>query len=431
MVKKKVCISPVWLVDGPAGPRTLKNSVDYCTRCNACVQSCPSYLLRREEAFSPRGRNQLIRLLLERKIKPQDNAVLLNQVFSSCLLCTRCTSACAGALPVAQHVLALRRATDKHMLPAGVKSLLRLYGTHPALFDAIVRLLRLLGKAGLLRLLCLLGLCRLPALRWIKHADDILPKNGKTLQHLLKKQHILSAAEPEALYLPSLEAQYADGQIGLLTLRLLADKKTQIWLGQACGLFEYAYGEQSLCLLQAKRLLTRWESASKRRSLPLLTDSLEVYLFLKHYPVLFASLPGWRKRAEKLAARVKYVTDYSFTFSSKKELPARSTALDASSWLYPPGPLTERARKIIKTHLGKNFVECEYSRFVVAVGGSAFTGSGPEQQTTFENVKDVARRQLRQVFCLSGWAALELDAALRRHYPQARARHIVYLQTEP
>ncbi len=420
--------SPHFLVMGPQGPRTLQNSVDYCTRCNACVQSCPSYLLKREETFSARGRNQIIRLLLEQKIKLNQNPSLLQQTAFSCILCARCVRACAGALPVPDHVLALRRTLGKNSLPFLLQMLVRLYGTHPTLFACMVRLFQILRKSGAIHILRWLGVLQMPGLRWVKHADYILPSTNKAFQKQLKKLKTLPEPDrADILYLPSLEAQYADPQIACRTLQLTAGKQVAVFWNQASGLFEYLYGNETRLMTQAKNLLTRWEKKSARRKLPLLTDSLEVYLFLKQYPLLFSALPGWQKRAQNFASHIKYITDLSFRPAAAHEEEPLTCALDTSSVLYPAGATAERARKILKTLFGKNFVECEYSRFSIPAGGVAFAYGTSAEEMILENVKDVARRQLRQVFCLSGWAALELDAALRRHYPQAQARHMVYL----
>ena len=432
MTKKPFLLSPQRLVSGPRGPRTLACSVDYCTRCNACVQSCPSYLLHREEAFSPRGRNQILRLLLEGKIKPSDNEPLLKRTFFSCQLCARCSAACAGELPVAEHVLALRRAGGWSSMPRLLVYFMRLYGAHPLVFDKIISGILLLRRAGILGLLRISGVLSLPFLRWGAHAHTILPHSLRTLRTVLKKQKTaLTPDNPQRIYLPSFEAQYADANIGLYTLQLLKDKPAHILLAQPSGLFEYLYGSETISLTQAKNLLTRWEKLSARRKLPLVTDGLETYLFLKHYPLLFASLPGWQKRAEDFAAQVKYIAELPLCKTGPARTTNAKTGLDISSVLYPSDTIAERTRKILKTHLGKNFVECEYSRFVLPVAGSAFAEGYCAREVTLENVKDVSRQQLEQVYCLSGWAALELDAALRRHYPQARARHWIYVQAEP
>lgn len=430
MSKKTFSLNPFERVPAPQGARALQDSAAYCTRCNACVQSCPSYLLRREEAFSPRGRTQLLRLLLERKLKPAEHAALIENVTRSCLLCARCTTACAGQIPVAEHMVCLRRAAQTPLLPGPLKALLCLRAARPVLFDRAVRLFKFMRRAGLVRLMRLSGLLQLPALGWIKHADDILPRRGGTLQKTLQKTGVdFTPAKPDWVYLPSLEAAYLDEETGRRTLQLLTGKKTYVLFGFSSGLFEHMYGGETLRLQAARRLLARWEKLAAKRKLPLITDSIETYLFLKNYPVLFCARPGWKRRAEAFAAQVRFVTD--LPFPPPKTPQAGKTALDVSCACAPAGQCAVRARKILKTHFGKNFVECEYSRFPTPAGGAAFICGAPAQETTLENVKDVARRQIRQVYCLSGLAALELNAALRRHYPAAQARHIVYLQAKP
>ena len=431
--KRFLCFSPTF-VTAPSGARSVEESTVHCTRCNACVQSCPSYLSRHEEAYSPRGRNQIIRLLAERKIKFSDNETLLYDVCRSCLFCARCTAACAGVLPMAEHVLALRRAAEWDFLPASLKILLRLHGTHPTLFDMLLCVLRLFRRAGLLHLLRISGLLSLPPLYWLKHADDILPRRLLPLPSALKKHKINPCPEkPDILYLPSFEAQYLDAQQGLASLQRLADKHPLILTRTPSGLFEYVYGNLSLCMSQAKRLLSRWHALSGKRPLPVITDSIEIFVFLKHFPVLFAGHPAWRKRAEGFAAKVQFITQVVSARKTAAKTAGETVrcALDDSSLLYTADEPVLQSRKILKTLFGKNFVECEYSRFVIPAGGTAFVRGPERQNAVLENVKDVARRQIEQVYCLSGLAAWELDAALRRHYPQACARHIVHIQAKP
>lgn len=414
MKRKKFSVNPLEFLPGQTGPQTLQDSAVRCTRCNACAQSCPSYLLQREEVFSPRGRVQLLRLICEGKLKAHEHAGLLQKTVSACLLCARCSDACAGNIPVAHQMAALGRALNLRRLARPLHALMRLHGTHPRLFDRTVRLLLFLRRIHLL-----------PALSAFRHAHKILPRRTRPLRSVLKKRGIDAAPHsPAALYLPSLQAAYAEPEIGLRCLQLTGENKTHVLFDASCGLFEYLYGTRGRCLQNAKKLLTRWEKLSSKRPLALLTDSIEIYGFLKNYPSLFAAWPGWQKRAEKMASSVKFVTDWPFPKTCQ---PAGKAALDASGAPDGAAHAAERARKILKTHFGKNFVECEYSRFPVPAAGLAFADGELTKQTVLENVKDAARRQLQYVYCLSGGAALELDAALRRHYPAAQAKHIIYL----
>lgn len=428
-MKKNFALPLSRFVAGPKGPRALSESLAYCTRCNACVQSCPSYLVRREELFSPRGRNQLLRLLAEGKIKPGNNLSLIRQTALDCLLCGRCTAACAGQIPTAEHMLILRRAAQIRPLPRLLHMLLKLRTEKPVCFARIMEFLLFLRKWGGVRLLRLGGLTALPALRWIKQADDMLPLTAGSLRSLLKKTGTpCTAQRPHLLYLPSLEAQWLDPDIGLLTLQLCKSKQTDILFGETAGLFEYLYGREKDLLKTARRFLIRWEKYSPSKPLPLLTDSIDVYVLLKNYPVLFAAWPGWKKRAEKLAAQVRFVTD--FPFPKPKQIQEQNAALDPSCLVFPaPEECLRHAQKILKTHFGKNLVECDYSIFPSPHAGAHFARTETARETEKKCAQSAARRQIQAVYTLSGFAALGWNAALKRRYPAARAKHIICLYT--
>lgn len=428
-MKKKFILPFSRFVPGPNGPRALSESLAYCTRCNACAQSCPSYLLRREEIFSPRGRNQLLRLLAEGKIKPGQNTSLLEQTAADCLLCGRCTAACAGKIPTAEHVLALRRAAQINLLPHALRLLLNWRTNKPTLFEYAVKCLLFLRRLGAVRLLRLSGLTALPFLRWVRQADDLLPRRTGSLRARLKKSGInCSPEQPQMLYLPSLEAAWLNTEIGINALRLCRQKRTAVLFGATAGLFEHLYGREAQRLKAARRLVFLWEKYANGKPLPLLTDSIDVYVLLKNYPVLFAARPGWKKRAEKLAANVQFVTDLSFP-RPKKTQPV-AAALDASCLLSPaPEECVLRANKILKTHFGKNLVECEYNLFPSPHAGAHFARTETEREMQKVCAQCAARRQLQAVYTLSGFAALGLNAAFQRLYPTARAEHIVSLYT--
>ncbi len=418
-------LNPLQSVPGLPGGCSLQESVARCTRCNGCVQSCPSYFIYKEETFSPRGRNQILRLLLERKIKPVQHIELLERTAAHCLLCGRCTRACAGHLPVPEHTLALRQALDLSVLPASLLAVLRWRSRRP---DRLARLastyyfLRRLGAARLARLL-------LP-LRWLKHLDDILPDRPMTLPAALRRAGLKADTDqPGALYLPGPETSYVCGQNGVAALRLLQKKKPRLLWGFSSGLLEQVYGDKIPLLKTARRLLLEWEKWAQGRKLPLVTESIELYSFLKNYPVLFASMPGWYARAEAFAQQVFFITDF-MPLRGKAAGAIPKTAWDRSGLLSPQDAPFPRLQKILKTHFGKNLVECEYSRFPLPAGGTGFARGCPAREMGIENAKDVARGQIEQVFCLSGLAALELGAQLRKQKPSARACSVVCIQTE-
>lgn len=408
-------------VPGLTEPLPLAISATRCTRCNACAQSCPSYLFNREEMFSPRGRAQLTRLHTQGKIKTKEQKEILKKSFQSCTLCARCSAACAGQIPVAHYMLLLRKRYKESLFPWSIRCLLWLRRTKPLLFDRLIGAALWGKRSGLTYLVWLL----LP--QGLQHILHILPKQPVTLSSLLKKEKQTPCEKPKFLYLPSLYAACIDGEAGWKTLQWLGVTQTRVLLYQTSGLAEYLYGSEAACLQVAKKLLQVWEKQSKK-PLPLVCDSIEEYSFLKNFPLLFQTLPGWKKRAEKLAAHVRFITDIPFPTGQAKQ--TGRTALDISSALFPATPVVQQTLKILRAQAGKNLLECEYSRFSIPAAGLALVPGLQGQRLILENVKDIAQHQIDTVYCLSGWVALELQAAMRRYYPGAAAKHLVYLQTE-
>lgn len=421
-MKKRIYLNPACFVCSSGQVQTLQNSVMRCTRCNACLQSCPSYLIKPEETSSARGRVQLLRLILEDKIKPQQHRALIEKTLRSCLLCGKCSLACAGDIPVAQQVLALSKEMGLRQIPASLKFFYRLKNKAPRFFDFFIRSVQFLRRW---KLFFLWGLPRKSSLYWVQYAHRTLPAPKRSLRRQLLKDHFpFCHTRADFMYLPSLEACYIDPVIGQKTLKILGKKKIHILFDVSSGLFEHLYGDPTRCLTQAKRLLTLWEKHSAQK-VPLVTDSWEVFAFLKNYPALFASLPNWQKRAELFASQVRFVADF---IKPKKSALSVKTALDSSGLLHLPLENIALAHKIIKTQAGKNLLECDYSRFPIALGGVLFGGPLPTDRMLLANVEDIIRGQIQQVYCLSGWVSFILSRALKRHAPTAQAQHIVYLQ---
>lgn len=389
-----------------------------CTRCHACSRACPSFLLRPQEEFSPRGRVQLMRLVLEGKLKNNQAAPLLKQMIHTCLLCARCSQLCAGHVPVPHQLLAVARTYKIALFPRGLCNWFWLRLHFPKISDILLRLFLIVRRTGALLLLY-------PFFSsWLKHFYHILPRRTRTFTYSEK-----NPSQPDLIYLPSFYAQYVDASVAEKTVQLSRAKQPAVWSYTSSGLEFYLSGNQVACLQTAKKLLVRWENACQHKPLPLLTDSVEIYLFLKHLPFLFAALPAWQKRAEKLAAQLCFITDYSFPKPTQKSATLSKTALEDSALLFPTTDISIRAHKILNTQVGKNLVECGYSRFPLPAAGVGLMYPAQAAQVVLENVKDIARQQIAQIYCLSNWAALELNTALKHYYPAGQAQPFIHLFT--
>ena len=410
-----------------SGKRSLYDSAAHCTRCGSCTQACPIYRLLPRETASPRGRNQFVRLLLERKIKPSKQSPVPTELLHACTLCGHCTQACPGNVPTAEHVLEIRRALHLRVLPRLLFSFLQLRETRPRLFATLARTALLLRHVGLVKLLRLCGLTRLPGLQWVKRADELLPQRTPAVHRLLRKEQLpVHAKQPSLVYVPSLEAEFILPHLAVKTLRTAQQKQdVTVWFNTPSGLFSYIYGDVRQSRRTLRRLIRRHAHTAGGK-LPLLTDSLDVYNFLKRAPQLFSGKPHWEEQARQLATCVKFVTDI---FPEKPDAVSCPTPvrLEYGTVLDRQSPPVNQAETILYTLFGKNFVECWYTDADVPAFGYAFTQGNRAEQIGLEAAEKIKRTQTKTVFTLSGLSALELSYFLRRLGSATQVKHLVDL----
>lgn len=397
----------------------ISGGVSRCSRCGNCLQACPLYRLSPVEINAPRGRQQLMRFMQEGKLKPSEPA--LQRSFYACTLCGRCTQFCAASLPTAHEILKSLRRFSSRRLPFLLQHFLALRATHPRLFKAGVR-------AGLLLRPWWKTFSFLPGLKWLYPLAERIQKRPVSLANALKKAGIKpQTPSPSVIYLPSLEAEFLQPQIALSAFKCLArTQQVTVWFNTACGLFDYVYAD----VRQSKRLLrqlARKHQQLAQGSLPLVTDSLDVYHFLKQAPQLFASQKRWARELENLAKQVHFITDF---FPEKFAVPPQTavpvTLNMGSVFLRESEPVCQNI-SLFKTLFKQNFVECEYTDFDIPALGYAFSAGNQNDLILFEIVKQTAQKQVKTVFTFSGLSALELNSALRRFYPSAKAQHVVHI----
>lgn len=410
----------------PLGERNLYDSAAYCNRCGSCAQVCPTYRLTPQETASPRGRNQVLRLALEGKLKLKATDSVLQEILRTCTLCGRCTQACPGAIPTAEHVLEMRRALRLRALPNALFFFFCLRETHPRLFKIFTHFVLFLRNRGLFRAARLFGLPRLLGMGWINRLDDLLPPHTSSVHRLLKKEKTNARpGSPSLIYLPSLEAEFILPQLALSTLRLVQQKhNVTVWFNTPTGLFSYLYGDLRQSRRTLRRLITR-HAKTADGSQPLLTDSIDVYNFLKRAPQLFAQNPHWQQQAKHLADCVRFVTDIFPDKTSFDSGIASPVLLEYSAVLDRQSMPFKQAETILSTFFDKNLVECLYTDADVPAFGYAFTQGNRAEEIGLEAVEKIERTHVKTVFTLSGLSALELSYFLRRFYPAAQVKHLV------
>lgn len=74
--------------------RAMRRDVETCfgTSCNFCEKDCPVYRVKKDKAYTSRGKNRAILGVLEGKVEPSEE---LLRLFYKCVLCGSCDARCA------------------------------------------------------------------------------------------------------------------------------------------------------------------------------------------------------------------------------------------------------------------------------------------------------------------------------------------------
>ena len=219
------------------GERSTYDAASQCSRCGYCEQACPTYVATGEESKSGRGRNQIVRMMLEGRLRDPAAA---EEALSTCLLCGACTAACYAHVPTADIVLERRRmlGEETHWL---VKSLTRLLVRDSRRLRLLLKVAYALKRAGLsrparpfLRLIGLGGLAEADA-HLDEAPDEFLDE---------KIERLPPEGRVDWLYFCPCGPNYLYPRVGLSTWKAMSQFGGGRALGNGCcGLLPYNYGD--------------------------------------------------------------------------------------------------------------------------------------------------------------------------------------------
>ncbi len=403
------------------GERSAYDAASQCSRCGYCEQACPTYTATGREAYSPRGRNQIVRLMLEGKLDDPEGAL---DALSSCLLCGACTTACYAKVPTPDLVLEGRRAL-RARAPAAVRALTRLQLRSPRTLERLLKLAYLAKRLGLSR--AARPVLRALGLGVLAEMDEHVRRVPERIFDDERRR----APGPEGenwTYFAPCGPRYLFPRAALATQSVLKRLRGpgRFRDNRCCGLLAHNYGELEGARELARRNISEAESWGPG---PIVADCSSCAAFLKSYPQLFLSpgQDGWRRRAQRFAARVRDAVEI-YAQDAARLPPA--PGLGATCWhdscrgLNGEG-LKDEPRRVARAIAGEEFREMP--RADACCGGAgAFAFTRPElsDELLRAKVSGAAAAQARTVVAGSTSCLIQLARGFRMYYPDAEVIHI-------
>lgn len=397
------------------GEKTSYDAASQCSRCGYCEQACPTYVATGREAFSARGRNQLVRLLLEKKLKDPQAA---QEALSTCLLCGACSTACYAHVPTADIVLEGRRALSggPHWL---ARALTRLLIDSPETFARLLKLANVFKRLGLSRL----GrpFLRLAGLAGLAEADAHVDEAPlEFLFEMLRRR--APRDEPSWNYFAACGPNYLYPRVGLATVEALESFRGPgaFMDDGCCGLLCYNYGEVEDARVLARRQIERHEKAGGK---PVVVDCSSCAAFLKTYPQLFAAESDWKARAERFAEKVEDAVEALAEAPVAEQAGQTATYHESCRACHGQGVRAPEA--LLKRTCGEGYHRLPESD-VCCGGAGAFSFLNPElsDEVLRRKISGIAKTRAEVVLTSSTSCLIQLAHGLKKYYPQGRVMHL-------
>ena len=404
------------------GERSDYDAASQCSRCGYCEQSCPTYVATGRESFSPRGRVQTLRLMIEGKL---DDPASAEEALASCLLCGACTTACYAHVSVPDLVLEGRRRLNgrPHWL---LRAVVRMLISYPRTLRALLKSGFLMKRIGISRLSR--PLLRAMGLSVLAEMDEhVSQAPWQFFDDKIKK--LSARGEGGAWrYFSACGPRYLYPDVGAATWRVLTHfKGAGRFMGNSCcGLVANNYGEIESARELAMINIAKAEATGEA---PILGDCSSCVAFLKSYPQLFLmpSQAEWRARAEAFSSRIRDVAEIYAESTETMPLSAetgRVTYHDSCRALNGQN-IKDQPRQAVKASCPEGFREMDgASACCGGAGAFAFVQGELSDQILREKIGNVASAQAGVVVTSSTSCLIQLARGLKMYYPDARVLHI-------
>ncbi|SDP60581.1 glycolate oxidase subunit GlcF [Desulforhopalus singaporensis] len=280
-------------------------SLRHCTTCGMCTSTCPTYLLSNDEHDSPRGRNKIMRQILESGQAPTEKQVYY---LERCLSCFSCTTTCPSGVGYKNLMDWVRHRIDQQYQRPWQERLQR---------EAVLKMIPSpsLFSAGL------------KAARLIKPVKGILPQTLRPMLDLVPDsptkltagiRYQVFAAAGTRKYRVSMLAgcaqQVLSPSINDATIRLLNRHHCEVVIAhksECCGALYDHLGKEEKARAQARLNVAAWYKEMEQGGLDaIIINASGCGTTVKDYGHILRNDQNWREKAAKVAAIAKDITEF-------------------------------------------------------------------------------------------------------------------------
>jgi glycolate oxidase iron-sulfur subunit len=361
------------------GVKDIYDAVSQCTRCGYCLENCPTYLVGKKETLSPRGRNQIVRMLIEGKYTDVNTA---KYTIDTCLLCGACTDVCYGKVQTEDIVLEARREEQGHNNSLIYKIIIYLK-CEKKLFDICLKFLFFLHRIKLSYLADKLGLFYLLGYPSLSKGYKKLIKTPKKFLHTEIK-HLTDETDIKWIYFATCGTDYLFTNVGRSSINVL--KKIYgngvFMNNECCGLISYNYGSLDDARKLATKNIELYEKIKAANPDAFIVgDCSSCIAFMKTYPQMFMDDENMYKRAVDFSSNVRdiievvkpeHIKNINFDYIKDKKV-----TIHHSCKAYNNQDLKTNEDDVLKPVLKENLIEMNESNLCCG-GAGAYAFSEPE-----------------------------------------------------
>ncbi|ARJ37706.1 glycolate oxidase [Sporosarcina ureae] len=354
------------------------DAANMCVQCGYCLPVCPTYLTMGNEAQSPRGRINLVKMAAEGKIDILND---LKEPMELCLGCRACEVACPVNVPYSEiyesalNVIAENKKASKssHTMPDKLlQTMLKNLFPKKKHLRTAGSFLWFYQSSGLSKLTQKTKIMEMVS-KPMGQFERALPKVESPNKRYKFGEHYKAVGERKMIvaFFPGCIMDAVMSKINRQSIELLQKCGIEVVIPQnitCCGALHSHQGEVDATKKLAKQNIEAFEELGVTY---LINNAGGCGAMLYEYDKLLADEPEWKNRANKFVARSRDITEVLAEIDEipyEKEWRGVITYQDSCHLRNVQGVI-DPPRKLLKSIPGATFVELKNSHLCCASGG--------------------------------------------------------------